>query len=151
MTTPGAYAFELGDSIPTEDTKSSAAQLREILIAYENGEQIMVLDEENQARPLVLDPHLSKMLRDILGHIEKGEGVTFVPNSKELTTQQAADILNVSRPFLIKLIEKGELKHTKVGRHRRIQARDLFDYKRRRDAERDAQLDDLIGKDQELY
>lgn len=151
MTTPGAYAFELGDSIPTEDTQSSAAQLREILLAYENGEQIVVLDEASEPRPLVLDPHLSKMLRDILSHIEKGEGVTFVPNSKQLTTQQAADILNVSRPFLIKLIEQGKLKHSKVGRHRRIEAKDLFEYKRQRDAERDAQLDDLIGKDQELY
>ncbi|MBO6690240.1 MAG: helix-turn-helix domain-containing protein [Henriciella sp.] len=151
MTTSGAYAFELGDSIPTEDTQSSAAQLREILIAYENGEEIIVLDEDNQRQRLVLAPQLSKLLRDILSHIEKGEGVTFVPNSKQLTTQQAADILNVSRPFLIKLLEQGQLAHSKVGRHRRIEAAHLFAYKRMRDAERDAALDNLIGKDRELY
>lgn len=151
MTVSGACTFEPGDSIPTEDTRSSAAQLREILIAHENGEEIIVLGEDNQRQPLVLVPQISNLLCDILGYIEKGEWVTFVPNSKHLTTQQAADILNVSRPFLIKLLEQGQLAHSKVGRHRRIEAAHLFAYKRKRDAERDATLDDLIGKDQELY
>ena len=77
--------------------------------------------------------------------------MTFVPNSKQLTTQQAADILNVSRPYLIKLLEEGELPHTKTGRHRRVEARDVFAFKRERDAERDRRLDSLIGKDQDLY
>lgn len=151
MTTPGAYAYELGDSIPTEDMQSSAGQLRDVLLASEGGEELIVLDEANQEQRLVLAPQLSKLLRDILSHIEKGEGVTFVPTSKQLTTQQAADILNVSRPFLIKQLEDGLVKYSKVGRHRRVEARDLFEYKRARDAERDGHLDDLIGKDQELY
>lgn len=150
MTTPGAYAFELGDTIPTEDMQASAAQLREILLAHE-GENITVLDDARKQQTLVLAPALSKLLRDILAHIEKGEGVTFVPNSKQLTTQQAADILNVSRPYLIKLLEEGELPHTKTGRHRRVEARDVFAFKRERDAERDRRLDSLIGKDQDLY
>lgn len=150
MTTPGAYAFELGDTIPTEDMQTSAAQLREILLAHE-GENITVLDEDRKQQHLVLAPQLSKLLRDILALIEKGDGVTFVPNSKLLTTQQAADILNVSRPYLIKLLEEGKLPFTKTGRHRRIEARIVFAFKRKRDAERDCDLDKLIGQDQDLY
>lgn len=150
MTTPGAHAFEIGESIPTEDMQASAGQLREILLAHE-GEPITVVDDGRERQTLVLAPALSKLLRDILAHIEKGEGVTFVPNSKLLTTQQAADILNVSRPFLIKLLKAGELPHTKTGRHRRIEAKHVFDYKRQRDAERDERLEELIGIDQELY
>lgn len=150
MTTPGAYAFELGDTIPSEDMQASAAQLREILLARE-GERLTVLDEDHERQTVVLAPALSKLLRDILAHIEKGEGVTFIPNSKLLTTQQAADILNVSRPFLIKLLDAGDLPFTKTGRHRRIEAKAVFDYKRKRDANRDARLNDVIGMDQEIY
>ncbi len=150
MTTPGAYAFELGESIPTEDMRTSAAHLREILLAHE-GEEITVLDDAKKQHSLVLAPALSRLLRDILVHIEKGEGVTFIPNSKQLTTQQAADILNVSRPFLIKLLNDGAIAFTKTGRHRRIEARNVFAYKRARDAKRDRRLDGLIGMDQDLY
>ncbi|WP_291079138.1 helix-turn-helix domain-containing protein [Hyphomonas sp.] len=150
MTTPGAYAFELGDTIPTEDMRTSAAHLREILLTHE-AEPITVVDDKRERQTLVLAPALSKLLRDILAHIERGEGVTFVPNSKLLTTQQAADILNVSRPFLIKLLQEKKLPFTKTGRHRRIEARDVFAFKRERDAQRQRQLDDIIGMDQDLY
>ena len=150
MTTPGAYAHLLVETIPTEDMKTSAAQLREILLANE-GEKITVLDEDRTSQTVVLAPALSKLLRDILAHIEKGEGVTFVPNSKLLTTQQAADILNVSRPYLIKLLNDKVLPFAMTGRHRRIEAKDLFAFKRKRDEERDKQLDEIIGMDQDLY
>jgi len=87
----------------------------------------------------------------LLGHLQKGDGVTFVPISKQLTTQQAADILNVSRPFLIKLLEAGKIPFDKVGRHRRIRARDLFDYKRTRHDERAKAMADLLENDGDLY
>ena len=111
----------------------------------------MLLDDDRQPQRIVLAPALSKLLRDILGHIEKGEGVTFIPNAKQLTTQQAAGILNVPHPYLIKLLETGKLPFTKTGRHRRIEAKDVFAFKRHRDAERDKRLDQIIGMDQDLY
>lgn len=67
-----------------------------------------------------------------------------------LTTQQAADILNVSRPFLITLLERGEIQHTLVGRHRRIQAEHLFAYKKARDEKRSNASSDLAKMDAEL-
>ena len=82
--------------------------------------------------------------------VGKGEAVNLVPFGTELTTQQAADLLNVSRPFVIKLIDAGELPHHKVGRHRRIKAEDLFAYKRRRDRTRSAALRKLARLGQEI-
>lgn len=69
--------------------------------------------------------------------------VTVVPMHKEMTTQQAADFLNVSRPFLIKLLGQGAIPYTKVGTHRRIRFGELMEYKLRRDATRAECLDHL--------
>lgn len=130
--------------------QASAKQLRDILLARESN-SITVIDKDLKPKNIVLAPALSKLLQDILAHVEKGEGITVVPNSKLLTTQQAADILNVSRPYLIKLLEESVLPFTKTGRHRRIEAKKVFDYKRIRDAERDKALDEIISIDQEAY
>lgn len=86
---------------------------------------------------------------ELLRHVGRGDAVTLVPVSQMLTTQQAADILNVSRPFLISLLEKGEIAFDTVGRHRRIKAEDLFAYKHTRDEKRGSALSALAELDAE--
>src|SRR5262245_56502936 len=138
MTLP-ASAEPFGDRLPSADERAAANQLRQILASHAgegSGQKLRVLDENNQPAEIVLAPALSQLLMELLRHIGSGDAVTLVPVSEDLTTQQAADVLNVSRPYLVSLLERGEIEHHMVGRHRRIRAEHLFKYKKRRDAKR---------------
>ena len=90
------------------------------------------------------------LLLEILAQMANGNAVTIVPVQAEFTTQQAADFLNVSRPFLIELLEARALPHRKVGSHRRVRFEDLLRYKQADDAKRQTVLDQLAAQAQEL-
>ena len=106
------------------------------------GDPIEVLGETGDDK-LVLPRQVVDMLVAILQATARGKGVQIMPVNAELTTQQAAEILNVSRPFLIKLLEEGRIEHRLVGRHRRIRFDALMEYKARDDAERRKIADEL--------
>ena len=91
-----------------------------------------------------------KLFSDLLNHLAKGNGVALIPLNAEVTTQQAADLLNISRPFLIEQLDKGLIPFRKVGSHRRIFFRDLKAFKQRMDRGRLKALDQLSALDQEL-
>jgi excisionase family DNA binding protein len=109
---------------------------------------IRVIDA-GQEQSLDLPAGAVSLLMDILEAMAAGRGVSIIPENAELTTVQAAEILNVSRPFLIKLLSEGALPYRKVGKHRRILMEDVMTYKNRTDRAREAVLDQLAADAQE--
>lgn len=97
-----------------------------------------------------LPSSLHRVLVEAARQLAEGNGVSIMPVTAEVTTQQAADLLNVSRPFVIGLLDKGEIPFHKVGTHRRIRLKDVLVYKRRRDASRRAVIERLAAEAQEL-
>jgi excisionase family DNA binding protein len=89
-----------------------------------------------------------ELFLEVLGQLANGHAVTIVPVHAELTTQEVADLLNVSRPHVVHLLESGEIPFTKIGTHRRVRAADVMAYKTKRDAEHEAALDELAAEAQ---
>ncbi len=147
-----AIAKPLGERLPSAGERAAADQLRRVLASrgVDQEQTLTIIEDSGQPAEIVLTPGISGLLIELLRHIGTGNAVTLVPISQMLSTQQAADILNVSRPFLISLLEKDDIPHVLVGRHRRIRAEELFAYKRRRDSSRSDALDELAGLDADL-
>jgi excisionase family DNA binding protein len=112
---------------------------------------LIVTPEGGKASDAVVLPASAvKLLVRLLSEMAAGNAVTLIPVHAELTTQQAAGLLGVSRPFVIKQIEDGKLPHRRIGTHRRVMFKDLMDFKRRIDADRSKALDQLAAEAQKL-
>lgn len=118
--------------------------------AKKSAVKLKILDKNGRAKTIVLPHYAMDLLTDILARLAEGDEVVLQSLRKELTTQQAADFLNVSRPFLIKLLEGGEIPCRKVGTRRRVLAKDVVKYKEKIDKKRRATLDALVVQSQEL-
>lgn len=139
--------------LPTELETILSRQSSRILSAHvPSGASLRIkLIEPDGIQELVEIPATAyRLLVDILTQMAQGNAVTLIPVHAELTTQEAANLLNVSRPFLIKLLESGEIPYRTVGKHRRICCQDVMDYKQKIDLARSQALDKLVAQAQEL-
>ena len=140
------------DRLPNQVEVKNAEQLQAIIASQrdDNGAaQLAIKVAGDDVQSIVLAPALTESFLELLRLVSKGQGFRMIPLEADLTTQEAADLLNVSRPYLIKLLESGDVPFTKTGRHRRVKASDLLEYKRKRDATRSAALDALAAMDAE--
>ena len=96
-----------------------------------------------QGQEMVLPESVVALLRQIVHQLARHKVVSIVPCNRELTTQEAAELLHVSRPYLIRLLDQGAIPYTRTGTHRRIGLDDLMGYKAERDAARERALDEL--------
>ena len=138
---------------PSEDDKALAAESIRRLAPHVRRPRKLTLQVKGQEGgevDLVLPAGAVKLLQTILTEIARGNAITAIPVQTELTTQQAADLLNVSRPHLISLLDKGELPHHKAGTHRRVALKDVLEYKHKIDARREAALAELAELGQAL-
>jgi excisionase family DNA binding protein len=145
----------LPKTIPPLETEVEAAvqgqrELASLLSTKFETQRIDIFDKEDKPHTLVLPTSALRLLVDILGALAIGNAVKVVPVHAELTTQEAADLLNVSRPHLVKMLEEGGLPFTKTGRHRRIRFSDLMAFKQRREEESQAAMEALARQAQEL-
>jgi excisionase family DNA binding protein len=138
---------------PSEEVSALAADASRRLfrlIGANKKETCVVRFESAPDEPVVLPAAAVRLLGALLTELAKGNAVTLMPHHAELTTQEAADLLNVSRPFLVGLLESGQLPHHKVGTHRRVRFSDLMTYKRKRDAESETALRELASLSQDM-
>lgn len=108
------------------------------------------MESGGKIEELALPPSALRLLVSVLAELGQGNAVTLTPIRAELTTQQAADLLNVSRPHLVKLLDEGAMPSHRVGSHRRVQLVDLLAFKRDVQAKRHGALDELAALSQDL-
>lgn len=146
---PSALDFPSADTV--REAQEALRQLRPLHAPRDEGAHVRVRAEGDAPEQAVTVPRQAfELFLDVLGQLANGNAVTIAPVQAELTTQQAADLLNVSRPYLVALLERGELPFRRVGSHRRVAAADLFAYQDRDDARRGEAMAELTAEAQRL-
>lgn len=137
---------------PSKAEIALAKKVGQQLAAHLGGKRELRLELKTAdvTEELVLPFSALRLLLRALSEMGEGNAVTLTPVHAELTTQQAADLLNVSRPHLVKLLDDGAIPGRKVGSHRRVLLEDLLAYKREFEAKRHAALDELTALSQDL-
>ena len=130
--------------------QESSRKLEEILGASKAEIHVRIRPENEPEQTIPIPLSAFRVLAHVLTQMAHGNRVSFIPMHAELTTYEAARVLKVSRPFLIGLLDKGEVPFRGVGTHRRIRYEDLMAYKQKTDQNRIKALDELSALDQEL-
>src|SRR5215467_5552352 len=139
----------LAATLPSEAEAGIAKETSRLLASRLKKGTPMKLRLDDEATVKLPAPAAALLVR-ILEEMARGNAVTIIPVHAELTTQEAADMLNISRPSLIELLEKGKIEYRRVGTHRRVRFEALMKYKRHMDDERRKALDELAAYDEEL-
>lgn len=136
--------------LPTPQEIEQAKDSSRTLSKYANADRVKLSLQANngESDELILPGHVLQILLDVLAEMAKGNAIGLVPVNQELSSQEAANLLNVSRPFLVGLLEKGEIPFRKVGAHRRVYLKDVMAYKERVDQQRHQTLDQLAALSQ---
>ncbi len=139
------------EDLPTPEiagmARESAARIARLLQKQPEADRARVrLDGEE----IILPRAAVALLRDLLTEMAQGRAVNLIPVHAELTTQQAADLLNVSRPHLVKLVDQNKIPYSMVGTHRRIRLQDLLDYQQRQQDDSGEALNELAKQAQEI-
>lgn len=141
-----ASQLKLPSSKDSEEARQALRALSQVLSKRKARAIHVRPDGNGHAVSAIVPREAFELFLEILGQMANGNAVTIVPVHAELTTQQAAELLNVSRPYLVQLIEEGKIPARKVGAHRRIRAEDLMAYKRVDEERRKEVLDELTAE-----
>lgn len=136
--------------VDSEVAGRTARRIRDYLSSHQDEDPLEIHVEGVDNEVLVVPRVGAAMFAQVMSTLASGQGVTVVPSAAQLTTQQAADLINVSRPYLIGLLESGKIEFTKVGRHRRVPFAALMEYKRHADQHARAAADEMGDLGQEL-
>ena len=134
-------------AIPTREDAELATRASQVLAPKAKAELKIKLDDGTE---LTLPKAATRLLHHLLTQMSLGNAVTLIPIHAELTTQEAADYLNVSRPFLIKLLEMNRIPFHMVGTHRRVKFIELEAFRKRVEQERLAAMEELTDQAREL-
>ena len=147
-------AQALETALPVEREVAAAVESQRALAAFLSTQfetqRLQIFDAKNEAHQVELPTSALRLLVDVLSELAEGNAVKVVPIHAELTTQEAADMLNVSRPHLVKLLESGALAFHKTGKHRRIRFADLMAFKTEQDRASAQAMEALAKQAQEL-
>lgn len=136
--------------VPTENETERAKNFSRILAREFAPAERVTIQHEGGDESIEIPRPVFNVLMRVLAVMSEGKAFSLIPLDKELTTQQAADILNVSRPYLNKILDLGEIDHRKIGRNRRIKFSDLMEYKKSQEEKSKAALQELADEAQEL-
>lgn len=119
--------------------------------ATKNKDEVIKIRIQESEEVVAIPLKALQLLNSIINNMAQGRSIALMPTDAEISTQQAAEILNVSRPHIIKLLEKGEIPHKKVGSHRRILLQDILKYESGFKSARRKRLDYLAKEAQQLH